>query len=58
MAAISAQFSGTAFQADAVLQTAWFGTHAPALKGGVTVKTTFQASHAFQADAVLLAQDT
>ena len=30
----------------------------PALKGGVTITFAFQASHAFQASAVLLTQDT
>ena len=30
----------------------------PALKGGVTITFAFQASHAFQASAVLLIQDT
>ena len=35
---------------------AWH-TRSPALKGGVTVKSAFQASHAFQASAVLLARD-
>ena len=58
MAAASAQFPGAAFQAGAVIQTAWPAALAPALKGGVTVKFAFQASYAFQASAVLHIQDT
>ena len=58
MAATSAQFSGAAFQASAVLQTAWLVAFAPPQKGGITAKFAFQASYAFLASAVLLIQDT